>query len=232
VLNADDPRVAAMAALTEARIVTFSRNPAATITAEDIRPVAGAPEFSLRTPSGTALVRLRLLGPHQVQNALAAAAAAWSLEVPLDLIADSLSQAVPRSVSRLAATTRSTDGITVIDDAYNAFPEAMEVALRATAGLAAPTADRPARRTIAVLGEMVAQGQETVAHHERVGELLAELDFAALIAVDGPDLPFYGGAGPAAMARAASTARPTMQVRRAAGPRRGARPRPGAGAAG
>lgn len=217
VLNADDPRVAAMAAATEARIVTFGRNPAATITAADIRLIAGAPEFTLRTPSGSAQVRLGLLGPHQVQNALAAAAAAWSLDIPPDQIADRLTQAEPRSASRLAATTRGTDGLTVIDDAYNAFPEAMEAALRATAALAAPpTADRPARRMIAVLGEMVAQGDQSVARHERVGELLAELDFAALIAVDGPDLPFYGGGGPAAMARTATTARPAMQVRRAA----------------
>jgi UDP-N-acetylmuramoyl-tripeptide--D-alanyl-D-alanine ligase len=213
VLNADDPRVAAMAARTRARVVTFGRGPSAIIRAASVRLVDGMAAFTLVTPSGSHEVQLRLLGEHQVWNALAAAAAAWSLDISAARIGVALSQATARSASRLAVATRE-DGLTVVDDAFNAFPESVEAALRATVTLAASSASAsPRRRAVAVLGEMVAQGSQTVARHEDVGRFAAELGFDVLIAVNGPDLPFYAGTGPAAMASAAAAARPAMVVR-------------------
>jgi UDP-N-acetylmuramoyl-tripeptide--D-alanyl-D-alanine ligase len=108
----------------------------------------------------------------------------------------------------MAVRTRAADGVTVVDDAYNAFPESMEAALRAAAALAADDS----RRVVAVLGEMVAQGADSAARHRRVGALAADLGFAALIAVDGPHSEFYDGVGPAAMADAAYTRASGMAV--------------------
>jgi UDP-N-acetylmuramoyl-tripeptide--D-alanyl-D-alanine ligase len=210
VLNADDPRVAAMAADTAADVVTFGRKAEAMIRAVDERLTQGAPTFTLVTPHGRTTVRLSLMGTHNTANALAAAATAWALGISPERIAAALSSAEPRSDSRMAVRTRLDNDVTVIDDAYNAFPESMEAALRATAALAANTS----RRTIAILGEMVAQGADSAARHRMIGTLAADLGFAALIVVDGPDSTFYDGVGPAAMAAAARAAAPAMTLHR------------------
>ena len=207
----DYRRVAAMATRTDAKVVWFGRGPAAAIGAADERLIAGMPAFTLTTPDGDAPVRLSLLGAHQVTNALAAAATAWALGVAPDRIAEVLSGTGPRSRSRLAVRTRDSDSVTVVDDAYNAFPESMEAALHATTALAA----EDGRRTVAVLGEMVAQGPDSVERHRRIGTLAAELGFAALIVVDGPDSAFFDGTGPTALADAARTAAPDFAVRHA-----------------
>jgi UDP-N-acetylmuramoyl-tripeptide--D-alanyl-D-alanine ligase len=215
VLNADDPRVVPMAARTDADVVWFGREGGrgrrAVISAVDERLMRGKPVFTLTTPDGDALVQLSLLGAHQVGNALAAAAIAWSLGVDVDRIAAALSATGPRSDSRLAVRTRDTDSVTVVDDAYNAFPESMEAALYATWALAADDS----RRVVAVLGEMVAQGTDSADRHGRIGALAAELGIAALIVVDGPDTEFYDGTGPAALADAARAGAPGMVVQRA-----------------
>lgn len=210
VLNADDPRVAAMAARTEAGVVWFGRGPRATITAVDERLVHGKSAFTLKTPDGSAAVQLSLLGAHQVTNALAAAATAWAMGIGVEKIAAALSaEGGPRSDSRLAVRTRDSDGVTVVDDAFNAFPESMEAALHATTALAADDS----RRLVAVLGEMVAQGTDSAPRHRRIGELAADLGFAALVVVDGPKSEFFDGTGPVAMVEAARTRAPGMAVR-------------------
>src|SRR6266851_9107811 len=79
-LNADDPRVLAMAGLTCARVVTFGRSAGAAVRAVDVDvDELGRPGFTLVTGSGAAPVRLRLFGEHNVGNALAAAALAGEL---------------------------------------------------------------------------------------------------------------------------------------------------------
>ncbi len=84
VLNADDPLVRAMAARTRARVVLFGEAADAHVRAEDVRLDArGRPVFTLRTPSGCADVTLRLYGEHHVSNALAAAAVAGELGMPV-----------------------------------------------------------------------------------------------------------------------------------------------------
>ena len=130
ILNADDPRVLAMASRTAARIVTFSTAPrgAAQFRAADVRlDDLGRPSFTLLTPEGSAPVALRLHGAHNVPNALAAAALAHELGLGLADIADGLSAAVARSRWRMEVRRRP-DGVTVINDAYNANPESARAA--------------------------------------------------------------------------------------------------------
>jgi UDP-N-acetylmuramoyl-tripeptide--D-alanyl-D-alanine ligase len=132
ILNADDPRVLAMAARTAARVVTFGvRDRAASVRAADVRlDDLGRPSFTLLTPEGPAPVTLRLHGAHIVPNALAAAALAGELGLGLADIADGLSAAVARSRWRMEVRRRE-DGVTVINDAYNANPESVQAALQA-----------------------------------------------------------------------------------------------------
>jgi len=193
VLNADDPRVLAMAGRTRARVVTFScaAGSAAAIRAADVRlDDLGRPGFTLLTPEGPAPVALRLHGAHNVPNALAAAALARELGLGLDGIADGLSTAVARSRWRMEVRRRA-DGVTVINDAYNANPESVRAALDALAHLAR------GGRGFAVLGHMAELGGTARASHEDIGEFAARVSgagLAGLIAVGEEAAPLLDGA--------------------------------------
>jgi len=189
ILNADDPRVLAMAVRTAARVVTFGvHDRAACVRAADVRlDDLGRPSFTLLTPEGSAPVTLRLHGAHVVPDALAAAALAGELGLDLAGIADRLSAAVARSRWRMEVHRRG-DGVTVINDAYNANPESVQAALRALRHLAQDG------RGFAILGHMAELGAISRASHEDVGELAARADLAGLIAVGPEAEPLLAGA--------------------------------------
>ena len=189
ILNADDPRVLAMAARTQARIVTFGVQVTdATLLATDVRlDELGRPSFMLRTPEGSAPVTLRLHGAQNVPNALAAAALAREFGLDLAGIADGLGAAVARSRWRMEVRQRA-DGVTVINDAYNANPESVRAALDALRHLARDG------RGFAVLGHMAELGDTSRASHEEIGQFAAEAGLAGLIAVGAEAGPILSGA--------------------------------------
>jgi UDP-N-acetylmuramoyl-tripeptide--D-alanyl-D-alanine ligase len=182
-----------MAERTEARVVTFSAAPGsdAPVRAADIRlDELGRPSFTLLTPEGSAPVTLRLHGAHNVPNALAAAALARELGMDLDGIADGLGAAVARSRWRMEVHRRA-DGVTVINDAYNANPESVRAAIDALAHLAQGS------RAFAILGHMAELGGTSRASHEDVGEYAARIGdsgLAGLIAVGEEAAPLLDGA--------------------------------------
>jgi UDP-N-acetylmuramoyl-tripeptide--D-alanyl-D-alanine ligase len=178
VLNADDPLVSAMSARTPARVISYGTADA-DVRAGDITLTGGRASFTLVTPSGSAPVSLRHLGVHQVHNALAVAAAGYGLGLPPGAVADALSTAQP-SPSRLQVSD-GPDGVTVINDAFNANPESM------AAGLRAFTAYSGGRRKVAVLGEMRELGAAADDAHQATGRLAAELGVDVLVVVgNGP----------------------------------------------
>jgi UDP-N-acetylmuramoyl-tripeptide--D-alanyl-D-alanine ligase len=77
------------------------------------------------------------------------------------------------------------DGVTVIDDAYNANPDSMRAGLQALAWISAAGGADPARkrRSWAVLGEMAELGDDAISEHDRVGRLAVRLDVSRLIVV-------------------------------------------------
>ncbi|MFP5020552.1 UDP-N-acetylmuramoyl-tripeptide--D-alanyl-D-alanine ligase [Pseudonocardia phyllosphaerae] len=186
VLNADDDAVAAMATRTPARVVYFGRSADAHVRAEDVTVQAGRASFRLDTPQGSADVALQLLGEHQVSNALAAAAVALELGGTPEGVAAALSAATPASRWRMEVTDRA-DGVTVVNDAYNANPESMAAAFTALASLAGE-----GRRTWAVLGPMAEIGSDPgeVAAAHRDTAAAARAAGARVLAVGAPD---YGG---------------------------------------
>ena len=121
---------------------------------------------------------MRLYGEHHVSNALAAAAVAHELGMSAEEIALALSEAGSLSRWRMEVTERP-DGVTVVNDAYNANPESMRAALRALAAMGR------GRRTWAVLGEMAELGDESLAEHDAVGRLAVRLNVSKLVAVGG-----------------------------------------------
>ena len=180
VLNADDDRVAAMAARASASVVRYGLD-GGDVTAEDIRLDDDLrASFRLCSPAGTLDVELSARGAHQVSNALAVAAAALACGVELDAIGRGLHRAA-LSPWRMDLG-RSRSGVLVLNDAYNANPISMAAALRSLAQL-------PARRRVAVLGTMAELGDVADDELARGAALAGELGLR-LVAVGEPR---YGG---------------------------------------
>jgi UDP-N-acetylmuramoyl-tripeptide--D-alanyl-D-alanine ligase len=188
ILNADDPVVLSMRERTGARVVSFGEHRDAQVRAEDVQIGAdGRAAFDLVVAEGRAHVRLSVRGEHQISNALAVAAVAIECGLPLDEIARLLSEAEVQSRWRMEVTERE-DGVTVINDAYNANPESMRAALKA---LAIMSRDR---RSIAVLGHMAELGPDSNREHDALGRLIVRYDVNQLIAVGEQARPIAHGA--------------------------------------
>jgi len=187
-LNADDPLVLAMAGQTQARVVTFGRSADADVRASELSlDRLSRPRFTLSTPAGSAAVELRLHGVHNVTNALAAAALAAELGMGADAIAAALSDATALSRWRMEVTERA-DDVIIVNDAYNASPEAVAAALEALGAMAA------GRRAYAVLGRMAELGDRSAEFHEKAGLAAARSGLAGIIAVGDEAAPILTGA--------------------------------------
>ena len=181
IINLDDERVAAMRSRTEATVLGFSaegRQDAQVQALNADTNAGGSPEFDLQLPDGAPPrhVSSRLIGAHHMGNLLAAAAAAWAAGVPGDHIAESLSSQAAASRWRMERTERH-DGVTIINDAYNANPESMRAALRTLADLGR------GRRTWAVLGAMLELGEDSIREHTAVGTQVVRLNISRLLVV-------------------------------------------------
>lgn len=188
ILNADDPIVWGMAGQTRAQVIGFGESAEASVRAEDIcLDAQGRASFTLVTDRGAAPVVLRLHGHHHVGNALAVAAVALAVGMALGEVATALGEALPLSRWRMEVHERP-DGVTIVNDAYNANPDSMRAALKALAVMGA------GRRTWAVLGEMLELGPESVREHEAVGRLSVALGISRLVAVGHGAQPIEQGA--------------------------------------
>jgi UDP-N-acetylmuramoyl-tripeptide--D-alanyl-D-alanine ligase len=189
VLNADDALVRDMAARTAARVVMFGKSPDAAVHADDVQlDDLGRPSFQLIRSDGMAKVALRLHGAHHVANALAVAAVAEALGLGIDDTATGLTEASALSRWRMEFTDRA-DGVTVINDAYNANPDSVRAALQTLAAVATGN-----RRTWAVLGEMRELGPRSADEHAAIGRLAMRLGVDRLIAVGEGARPVHLGA--------------------------------------
>lgn len=205
-LNADDPRVLRMASRSVAPVTYFGVGEKTDengqpyeryVAALNLRTTdAGCPEFTLRLPDGSEHeISSRLIGEHHVHNLLAAAAVAYNSGIAGEKIARALNGAAAASKWRMARTDRA-DGVTVINDAYNANPESMAAALRTLAQLGRtvdPTTGQP-HRTWAVLGAMLELGDVSVQEHDHLGRLVVRMNISKLIAVGDIAKPIYNAA--------------------------------------
>jgi UDP-N-acetylmuramoyl-tripeptide--D-alanyl-D-alanine ligase len=156
VLNADDPRVAAMADRTGATVVTFGSTGDVRVSGIQLDDLARA-TFMVESPWGSGVVRLGVPGAHMVTNAAAALAVAGVVGVDLGAAIDALADATVSGMRMELSTTPS--GATIVNDAYNANPTSMRAALES---LAAMRADR----RVAVLGLMAEIEDPGPAHRE------------------------------------------------------------------
>ncbi|MFG6446005.1 UDP-N-acetylmuramoyl-tripeptide--D-alanyl-D-alanine ligase [Microbacterium sp. P07] len=179
VLNADDPRVAAMAPIAAENVVDvrwFGRGDAADVRAVDVEVTASGTRAELIVDGAPFTLHLRVLGEHHVMNALAAIAAATALGV------DPASAVAQLETVELAERWRmqplGSERVRIINDAYNASPDSMAAALRTLAQITAP-----GQRTVAVLGAMNELGEFTGEEHDRVGLLAVRLGIQRIVVV-------------------------------------------------
>ena len=158
-LNADDPRVRALAPRTKARVTLFGESEDATLRATDVIALGLAGlRFVARDADHQAEVRLPLPGRHLVTAALAAIGAATALGVPFDEAAVALGTMEPPA-HRMSI--RRTSEHVVIDDSYNASPAAVHAALEVLGGAGT--------RRVAVIGDMLELGALSADAHEAAG---------------------------------------------------------------
>jgi UDP-N-acetylmuramoyl-tripeptide--D-alanyl-D-alanine ligase len=168
VLNADDTRVAAMAGVTRARVITFGVETDADVRATEVGSLGlRGTTFRLRAPWGDRVLRSATPGRHLVPHALAAAAVAEWLGVSLDEVEAAL--AAGSHAAHRMAIVEATGGATVVDDSYNASPVSVAAAL----DFLAETPLSNGRRRLAVLGDMLELGPDEERLHREIGSRAA-----------------------------------------------------------
>jgi UDP-N-acetylmuramoyl-tripeptide--D-alanyl-D-alanine ligase len=178
VLNADDGMVSAMKDKTLAKVHWFGTNPESEFSASDITLTKAGTSFDLKWPDGEfTKVQLRILGEHHIMNALAAAAVSSLLGATKSQIVGALEAIELAERWRMQRVVRS-DGVTVINDAYNASPDSMKAALQTLAQLG-----RMGSKTVAVLGEMAELGEYSIHEHDAIGRLVVRYNIDQLVVV-------------------------------------------------
>jgi len=157
--------------------VTFGDSPKCDVRAADIEARGGFAHFDLVIGSERQAVGLQILGLHQISNALAAAAIANALDVGVSRIATALSN--HQSISKWRMELSEANGLTLINDSYNANPESMEAALNVLALLT----QEKGGRSWAFLGQMHELGDNSDQMHEEIGKKVADLGIDYLVAI-------------------------------------------------
>lgn len=175
-LNGDDAYTDLIAEWSDAPVVRWGLSGSCEVSATDVKVDGeGRPDFTLVAPQGSVRIQLPVPGRHNVYNALAAAAIALYLCVPIDEICTGLA-AAELSAMRMQVF-ESASGITVINDAYNANPVSMRAAIEALSDM------QTSGQRVAVLGDMAELGSLTEVAHFRIGEQVARLPIDALVTV-------------------------------------------------
>ena len=147
------------------------------VRAADVELHGGFAHFDLVTPAGRNSVALQVMGEHQIPNALAAAAAAFSLGVKNESIAIGLTTALLSSKWRMQIET--INGIQIIHDYYNANPESMKAALKTLVMLSQESGGA----SWAILGKMHELGSKESSGHLEVAEFASQLGVDHLVSV-------------------------------------------------
>ena len=180
VLGTYDQFTPAMKVADGVSVLTFGERSDCSVRAADVEIREGRPHFDLVTKSGRAAVGMRLIGLHQIPNALAAAAISSALGLSVDQIAGALSMAELASKWRMEIF--ELDGRLMINDSYNANPESMAAALRTLALFA----QERGGSSWAVLGKMHELGPSENADHAAIGQLVSDLAIDHLLTVSMP----------------------------------------------
>jgi UDP-N-acetylmuramoyl-tripeptide--D-alanyl-D-alanine ligase len=175
-VNQDDPRVIDLASEFKGQKITYGIDHPADVMAREIefKGTEGT-SFTLVTEGVTLAIRLPYLGRHFVPNALSAVAAASLFGIDMERVKKALEHLSP-SPMRMEVL-RLKGGVSVINDAYNANPKSMELALEILSQM------KGGGRGFAVLGDMLELGDDSVEAHQLIGKRVAELSIDFLLAL-------------------------------------------------
>jgi len=177
VLGTYDPHTKAMKSLHSGKIIYFGEGAHDDVRAADIEMREARPHFDLVTPAGRDAVGMRLIGAHQISNALAAAAVCTALDIPIEVIASGLSTADLASKWRMQLN--DIDDLLIINDAYNANPESMKAALDSLVLFA----QERGGASWAFLGQMHELGTQSESLHASVAVHAHELSVDHLVSI-------------------------------------------------
>jgi UDP-N-acetylmuramoyl-tripeptide--D-alanyl-D-alanine ligase len=172
VLNADDPFLGTLRSRFNGRIVTFGIRNKSNVSASSVRQELDHTDFTITAEGSAANVRLYAVGTHNIYNALAAAASATALGVPIDAVKSGLDDFSPVAGR---SEIKEIEGRTVFADYYNANPASMDAAIRTLVSLAT------GRRSVAVLGDMLELGAAGASAHRAAGRIVAQSGVSVLV---------------------------------------------------
>jgi len=181
VLNRDDPRVAQFAKVHTGRTILYGQSQSADVRAEDVtlspegaRFRVNAVEFSTSLP-----------GSHNVSNILAGIAVAGIYGILPQQLIEPVASLHP---GKMRGERLVHNGVTIYNDCYNSNPAAVRAMLDVLR-------DTPARKRIAVLGEMGELGASAPDLHREVGAYAAECGIDVLIGIQGHAADIVAGFG-------------------------------------
>jgi UDP-N-acetylmuramoyl-tripeptide--D-alanyl-D-alanine ligase len=188
ILNCDDPYVAQFGRDFRGKVIYFGAGACAVLRAEEVEPLGlEGTRFWIATADQRAQVHLRLMGMHNVLNALAAAAAGLASGIPLESCAAALNEL---AAGEKRGQSEVIFGATVINDCYNSNPAALRAMVDTLATV-------PAERRIVVAGEMLELGPDAAAQHGDCGRYMAKQGVAQVIGVRGLAKEIAAGAAAA-----------------------------------
>ena len=190
VLNADDHRVRAFEYVHPGRSILFGFAEDAEVRAENLRLCPNSTHFRCMGVDFAS----PLAGRHGVSNVLAAIAAAYAMGIKPENLTDAVRKL---AVGKMRGERLERNGVTIINDSYNANPEAMRSMIELLR-------DTPARRRIAVLGEMLELGREAGTLHRGIGQLAAQQGIDAVLGIRGAARFLVDGAMEAGMSDSAA----------------------------
>jgi UDP-N-acetylmuramoyl-tripeptide--D-alanyl-D-alanine ligase len=177
VLGTYDPHTKAMNSLHKGKVIYFGQDSRDDVRATDVEMREARPHFDLVTPAGREAVGMRLIGAHQISNALAAAAVCTALDIPIEVIASGLSTADLASKWRMQIT--DVQDLLIINDSYNANPESMNAALDSLVLFTQESGGS----SWAFLGQMHELGAQSNALHASVAAHAHELGIDHLVSI-------------------------------------------------
>lgn len=198
ILNADDPRVAAMSSLSKGKVVTYGieNASAADVRADNISfKRFGETTFELVAAENKATVTFPLNGKHNILNALAAASVGLQFGMSVSEIAKSLESVAPPP--QRGEVLHFAHGFTLINDSYNSNPDALLSMVRTLIEGGAS-----AKRKIVVAGEMLELGEDAAGIHRETGQKIAASGIDLLIGVRGLAKDLVDGATNAGLSEA------------------------------
>ena len=180
VLNADDPRVAAMQSAHQGRTILYGQSAEAGVRAEDVEARLEGVRFRV----GRVKFESGLTGRHNVSNILAGIAVAGIYGISPERLQDRVRALTPPKMRGERCTIH---GMTIYNDCYNSNPDAVRVMLDVLK-------DTPAKRRIAVLGEMPELGRWAEPLHRGVGDYAVECGVDVLVGIRGAACQILDGA--------------------------------------